>query len=109
MNRIDLALGYADVYWGDNADAEWIASHGRTLRRRARLNAAAALRDQTMPITQRIRGWRRHGVRHGHSFKVWSPWIVDLRGQLHLAVLRGSESAARQLAQALVDDVTEAA
>jgi hypothetical protein len=109
MNAVDLALGYSDVYWGDNADAEWIASHGRTLRRRARLNAAAALRDQTMPITQRIRGWRRYGASRGFAFSVWSPWIRDLRGQLHLAVLRGSESAARQLAQALVDDVTEAA
>jgi hypothetical protein len=109
MNRIDLALGYADVYWGDSADAAWIASHGRALRRRARLNAAGALRAQSIPITERIRGWRRYGASRGFAFSVWSPWIVDLRAQLHLAVLRGSESAARQLAQALVDDVTEAA
>lgn len=109
LNRTDLALGFDAVHWADDADAEWIVRHGRYLRRRARESRECTLRYHSTPISVRIRGWRRHGLRHGHSFKRWSPWIQDYRGQLHLAVLRGSEFAVRQLSQALVDDVTEAA
>lgn len=105
MNRTDLALGYADVYWADDADAAWIASHGRTIRKRERQSAECQQARALMPITQRIRGWRRHGVPHGHTFAAWSTMReIEFRGQLHLAVLRGSQTAVRQLSAALVAD-----
>lgn len=111
-NRTDLALGTHEVYWVETTGPEWqshIAAEGRTVRRRARLDRESALRLQLMPIKLRLVGWRRYGKPQGCSFAEWSPWIRDYRGQLHLAVLRGSEFAARQLSQALVDDVRGAA
>lgn len=110
MNRTDYLLGADEVFFEVTPDlVPSIISMGRTARRRARLDREAALRTQSMPISRRITGWRRYGIRHGHSFATWSPWLADYRGQLHLAVLRGSEFAARQLSQALVDDVREVA
>jgi hypothetical protein len=111
VNRTDLALGTHDVYWADDADAEWVSAHGRGLRKRARLSAAHAAQLQTMPIRDRMRGWRRYGEPRGYSFAPWSPWLTaeGYRAQLHLAVLAGSVVAARQLSLALVDDLTEAA
>lgn len=111
MNRVDLALGTTDVYWADEADAEWVTSHGRTLRRRARLDRDSALRLQAMPLCVRLRGWRRYGQPRDYSFTQWSPWMTadGYRAQLHLAVLAGSKTAVRHLSQGLVDDVQGAA
>lgn len=77
MNRVDLALGYDDIYWGDEADAEWIASHGRKLRRQARLSASDRLRHQATPIVTRVQGWRRYGRPRGMQFHAWSPWLTE--------------------------------
>lgn len=111
VNRTDLALGYADIYWADDADAEWILRHGRKLRRRARESRTGTLRYQSTPIATRLRGWRRYGQPRGYAFAMWSPWMTveGFRAQLHLGVLAGSDTAGRHLSQGLINDVLGAA
>lgn len=111
MNRVDLALCYEEIHWGDDLDAEWVASHGRLIRKRARQSAQFTLQCQSKPITLRIQNWRRLGEPKGYSFRVWSPWLTDdgLRHQLHLAQSRGSDTAAKHLALGLVSDLRGAA
>lgn len=111
MNRVDLALGTHDVYWADDLDAEWVASHGRQIRKRWRLYSQYAMRYQSTPITTRLQGWRQWGESRGWPFPSWSPWLTDdgLRHQLHLAQSRGSDTAAKHLALGLVSDLRGAA
>lgn len=110
MNRTDYLIGSDQVYFEVTADTiAHVLRLGRDTRRYARHDYEAALRLQSMPIRLRLAGWRRYGEPKGTSFAEWSPWIRNFRERLHLAAASGSEFAARQLAQALVDDVSEAA
>jgi hypothetical protein len=110
MNRVDLALGTTDVYWADEADAEWVALRGRTLRRRARFSRDAAFHRQSTAITSRVDGWRKQGEPKGHSFWAWTSMRErDFRRQLHLGAERGNATAQKHLALMLVSDIQEVA
>ena len=109
MNSADVAWARADLYVSHELDEdnEWLTRHGRHLRRTARVSRELSLIHQAMPMTTRYRWWRRYGEPRGLTFD--SLWVRDYRKQLHLANARGSDFAARQLAQTLINDVTEAA
>lgn len=110
MNRVDLAMGLADIYYGDERDHEWVARHGRNLRRRARLNRDTFEHRASTAITTRIEGWRKYGEPRGYTFWAWTTMSPEaFRQQLHVAVGRGSNTAAKQLAIGLVEDLQGAA
>ena len=113
MNRVDLALALDRYDWADEhvtEDAQWLRGRGRDIKRGARLDAQATRQRQCTPIAVRLQGWRRMVEPRGHSFWAWSTMSeTAFRRQCHLAVLRGSEAAARHLAMMLVADVKGAA
>jgi hypothetical protein len=113
MNRVDLALALDRYDWADerdSTDAQWLRGRGRDLKRSARLDAQATRQRQCAPMSVRLQGWRRMIEPRGYSFWSWSTMSeTAFRRQCHLAVLRGSETAARHLAMMLVSDIKGAA
>ena len=76
MNSADIAWARADLYVSHELeeDNEWLARHGRKLRRKARESQADALIDQRFSISARYRWWRRYGEPRGLPFV--SPWMT---------------------------------
>lgn len=106
--RVDIAL---DAYYHGSNGSFVAHAFGREAKRNARLSAAYASSIQSMPIRQRVLGWRRNGEPRGHSFLSWSPWMSSdgFRRRLHRMAAAGSVYAARQLALELVTDIRGAA
>ena len=76
MNQADIAWARADLYVTHELveDNEWLARHGRKLRRKARESQADTLIDQRFSISARYRWWRRYGEPRGLPFV--SPWMT---------------------------------
>lgn len=76
MNAADIAWARADLYVSHELDEdnEWLARHGRHLRRTARESRDRALGSQRLSISGRYRWWRRYGEPRGLPFE--SPWMT---------------------------------